>query len=81
MHFSHHKMVSFDFQTLISETDNPRDAGLGGTESPIKENGTGFVVPEEKEEWVVCVQFNGEESNLKTHLTPSASCGFCTLFV
>ena len=37
--------------------------GLGGAESPIKENAVGFVVPDEEEEWVVCIKFNGWEAH------------------
>lgn len=55
--------------------------GLGGVESPIKKNAVGFVVPDEEEEWVICIDFNGGEFNSKTHLTPSASCSLCTLFI
>lgn len=71
MHFSHRKMVSSD----------EREAGLGGAESPIKENGVGFIVPDEEEERVVCVHFYGGESTSKSHLTPGAGWGLCTLFV
>lgn len=71
MHFSHREMVLSD----------ERDAGLGGAESPIKENAIGFIMPNEEEEWVVCIEFNGGESASKTHLTPSASWGLCTLFI
>lgn len=52
MHFSHRKMVSSD----------EREAGLGGAESPIKENGVGFIVPDEEEERVVCGHFYGGET-------------------
>lgn len=45
--------------------------GLGGAESPIKENAIGSIVPDEEEEWVVCIKFNGGEFTSKTHLTPS----------
>lgn len=53
MRFSHGGMVLSD----------ERDAGLRGAESPIKENAIGFVMPNEEEEWVVCIEFNGGESN------------------
>ena len=55
--------------------------GLGGAESPIKEYAVGFVVPDEEEEWVVCIEFDGGEFNSYTHFTPSTSCSLCTLFV
>lgn len=71
MDFSHRKMV------LFAEGE----AGLGGAESPVKENGIGFVVFDEEEEWVVCIEFNGRESGSKAHLTPCPSCGLCALFV
>jgi hypothetical protein len=54
---------------------------LGGGEPSIKENAIAFVVPDEEEEWVICIEFNGRELNPKTHLTPSASCSLCTLFI
>lgn len=53
MRFSHGGMVLSD----------ERDAGLRGAKSPIKENAIGFVMPNEEEEWVVCIEFNGGESN------------------
>lgn len=71
MHFSHHKMA------LFAE----KATSLGGAESPIKENAVGFVVPDEEEEGVVCIEFNGGESNSEAHLTPSASCGLRTLLI
>ena len=46
--------------------------GLGGAESPVKENAIGSVVPDEEEEWVIRIKFNGGESASKTHLTPGA---------
>lgn len=55
--------------------------GLGGAESPIKQNAVGFVVPDEEEERVVCTEFDGGEFNSYTHLTPSTSCSLCTLFI
>lgn len=58
-----------------------KEAGLGGAESPIKENGIGFVVPDEEEEWVVCTEFNGWEFNSITHLTPTTSCSLGTFFI
>ena len=61
MYFSHHKMVLFD----------ERGVGLGEAESPIEKNTIVFVVPDGEEEWVVCIEFSRQESNLKIHLTPS----------
>lgn len=55
--------------------------GLGGAEPPIKENAVGFIVPDEEEEWVVCIKFNGWEARFQTHLTPSASCSLCALLI
>lgn len=71
MYFSHHKTALFD----------ERGAGLGGAESPIKKNVIVFLVLDGEEEWVVCIEFNGLEPNLKTHLTPSTHLQPSSLFI
>ena len=71
MHFSHQR-----WSCLLTDIH-----GLGGAESPVKENVVGFVVPDEEEKRVVCIKFKGGESSSKAHLTPSTSCSLCTLFI